>query len=218
MIHMKNVRKVAVSLGLLASVGLLTACSQASVSQKAIPKSEPIQTLVGSSAGHTNQLETVSVEGSESASEAVVTSLPASEPVATEAASQPQEEVPAQAVSYATTFDLNALSAGDYSSIAGSWANASGQVFTVTAGGKVIFGDAADDNSYHQIVSASLSPQGSIEGSIGFMSNGERQGGAHMSIVPAGVANINGVTSEIDHIEIGHDISSAYPENQFFRQ
>lgn len=120
--------------------------------------------------------------------------------------------------SYSTAFDGNALSAGDYSSIAGTWANSKGQVFTVMADGTLYFGQQFDGVNRYLIEGVGVGESSRIGGSLGFYAGDERQGGAHISIVPAGVANINGLVGEVDHIEIGHDISSGYEENQYYRQ
>lgn len=131
---------------------------------------------------------------------------------------QPVQEEPVAAPSYTTSFDARSLSGGDYSSIAGTWANSKGQVFTVSADGTLYFGETFDETGHHLIEGVGQGSTDRIGGSLGFYANGERAGGAHISIVPAGVANINGLVDAVDHIEIGHDISSGYPENQYYRQ
>lgn len=118
----------------------------------------------------------------------------------------------------ATAFDMDAIVSGDYTSLVGTWSNSQGKFFTVTAEGILYFGEEFDDNQHHKIESSTFNDSGRIGGSLGYYNHGERQGGAHISIVPAGVANINDLISEHDHIEIGHDISSGYPEQQYFRQ
>lgn len=201
---------------LLTSVATLTACgnkdaktvssgSSSSVVAKVTVKSSSVAATVAS---QTSSTETqVEAEGSESSSEEA-----SSEETSPETGSQEETS------NLASSFDLNALAAGDYSSIAGTWANAEGQVFTVTADGVLYFGEAFDENAHHKIEEAGLNSHGRVGGSLGYYHNGERAGGAHISIVPAGVANILDEVGDVDHIEIGHDVSSGYPEQQFFRQ
>lgn len=198
-------------LTLLTSVATLTACgnkevqstpaSSSSVAAKVTSKSSSVGTVASSASSTEAQVE-------ESTSEA------SSEEAATEESVVTTEE----ATNTATSFDLAALSSGDYSSIAGTWANGKGQVFTVTAEGVLYFGEDFDENAHHKIEEAGLNSHGRVGGSLGYYHNGERAGGAHISIVPAGVANALDEVGDVDHIEIGHDVSSGYPEQQFFRQ
>lgn len=189
-------------LTLLTSVATLTACGNKDAKTVPSASSSSVAATVAS------QTSSTEAQVEESNSEA------SSEESATEESAATTEE----ATNTATSFDLAALSSGDYSSIVGTWANAKGQVFTVTAEGVLYFADTSDENSHHKIETASLDEGGRIGGSLGFYNNEERQGGAGISIVPAGVANVLGAVTDIDHIEIGQSVTAANPEEQFFRQ
>lgn len=194
-------------LTLLTSVATLTACgnkdaktvpsgSSSSVAAKVTDKSSSVAATVASQTSSTEtQVEETSTEAG---SEEAVT----------------EEKV----APVTTSLDINGLAAGDYSSIAGTWANGKGQVFTVTAEGILYFSEASDENSHHKIETASLDEGGRVGGSLGFYNNGERQGGAGISIVPAGVENNLGEVADVDHIEIGQSANAANPDEQFFRQ
>lgn len=234
-----SIQKKLLLLTLLTSVTTLTACGQkeaqtvpaskASAAAKVISKSsssataitgKPSSSAIAVTTPSTLAEAEVGEEVTEASSEEVVvqeetvdaqTETEATPEVASHATQGETADLP-------TTFDLNALSSGDYSSIAGTWANAKGWVFTVTAEGVLYFGEAFDDNAHHKIEEARLNNNGRVGGSLGFYRHGERAGGAVIVMVPAGVANVNDLVGDLDHIEIGHDISSGYPEEQFFRQ
>lgn len=200
-------------LTLLTSVATLTACGNKDA--KTVPSGSSSSVAAKVTVKSSSAAATVAIQ--KSSTEAQVeesTSEASSEEAATEESAVTTEE----ATNTATSFDLAALSSGDYSSIAGTWANAEGKVFTVTAEGVLYFGEAFDENAHHKIEEAGLNSHGRVGGSLGYYHNGERAGGAHISIVPAGVANILDEVGDVDHIEIGHDVSSGYPEQQFFRQ
>lgn len=208
-----SLNKKLLLLTLLTSVATLTACgkkeaqpepaSSSSIAVKVSSKSSSLATTAASSASSTEvQVEEASAEAN------------SEESVGEETAAEVEET----AAPMTTSLDVNGLSAGDYRSIAGTWANAEGKVFTVTADGVLYFGEAFDENAHHKIEEAGLNSHGRVGGSLGYYHNGERAGGAHISIVPAGVANILDEVGYVDHIEIGHDVSSGYPEQQFFRQ
>lgn len=201
MLKPKSISKNYLLLACLASLVSLTACGR-STSQTTTGQSSRLQESTSQSKNE--QTETASTSEASSSSETTTQS----EAQASAAASQEQ----------ATRFHLDNIIAGDYSSIAGTWANAQGRVFTVNAEGMLYFGETFDETAYHNIEGASLSDEGRVGGSLGFYKDGERQGGAHISIVPVGVPNILGAVSAVDHIEIGQSASAANPEEQFFRQ
>lgn len=224
--HNSSFSKKLLLLTLLTSVATLTACgkkesqptpaSSSSVAAKVTSKSSSAATTVVSSASSTSAEAQTEVQAEEEVTET------SSEEAATEetAGETEEESSPAQAEpsNLPTTFDLHSLAAGDYSSIAGTWANAKGQVFTITAEGILYFGEEVDDGGHHKIERAGINSAGRVGGSLGFYQDGERAGGAHISMVPAGVPNMLGTVTDIDHIEIGQSENAAYPEEQFFRQ
>lgn len=204
-------------LTLLTSVTTLTACGQkeaqavpsSKASAAAKVTSKPSSTAAASSAKATRATEAQSQEEPAEIS---------SEAVSVSETNPDTETAPEEVTALPTTFNLNALSSGDYSSIAGTWANAKGQVFTVTAEGVLYFGETFDEKAHHKIEQAGLNNYGRVGGSLGFYEDGERAGGATISMVPAGVANILDAVGDIDHIEIGQSVTAGYPEEQYFRQ
>lgn len=161
---------------------------------------------------------TVATVSKSSSTSAVATEQSSPEETTSEEVVETEQEAPQQEVTQATSFDSEALVAGDYSSIAGTWANAKGEYFTVTAEGIIYFGGRAEESGYSKIEHVDLNSNGRVSGSVGSYQGDERHGGAHISIVPAGIANVNDLVSDYDHIEIGHDISSGYSDQQYFRQ
>lgn len=207
-----SVNKKMLFLTLLTSAVTLTACGQkevqsppgsnSSVATKVTSQSKLAATTVASQAG-----------SAEVQTEEEITETSLGE-VVEETASEVEEAI----APVTTALDINALSAGDYSSIAGTWANAKGEYFTVTAEGIIYFGGRAEESGYSKIEHVEPNSNGRVSGSVGSYQGDERHGGAHISIVPAGIANVNDLVSDYDHIEIGHDISSGYSDQQYFRQ
>lgn len=197
-----KISKTVLLLGLLTSVATLTACGK-----------KEATTTASSSVTKTSQ----------SSSKEKVTTSPAtegnSEAISEDTEAETATSETASSTATTSTFNLDAIAAGDFSSIAGTWANAKGQI-VVIEGDKLIFETEgeSDPNQYHLIESQSLNEEGRVGASIGFYNNGERQGGAHLSIVPAGVPNILGEVSDQDHLEMGHMPTTADSGEHFFRQ
>lgn len=194
--------KTLLFLGLLTSVGVLAACGNKTDKATTTSSSaKVVQTSSNSSAGKVQKSST-STEGSTEAS-ATDTSTTETTPTS----------------SVATTFDVEAIAAGDLSTLAGTWVNANGRTVVIEGDKLTFVGEGeSDPNQYHQIETHSLNESGRVGASIGFYNNGERQGGAHLSIVPAGVANILGEVSDRDHLEMGHQPTSADSGEHFFRK
>lgn len=132
----------------------------------------------------------------------------------TEETSAPSSEVTKQA----TSFDLDGLAAGDYSSIAGTWANAEGEVITVNADGEMTVQRTDGDSFTVHMRASGITETGYVYGGVGSYHGDDFWSNAVIAIVPAGTANIVGEVGEQDHIEIGHGTHAANPEKQYFRQ
>lgn len=196
MLKSKMIYNLLLCCGLLASVATLAACGQ---------KGKP---LGSTSASPSSTVQTTQSSVATSDASQSVGGVATVSEVVTESSHS----------DHITRFDLDGLVSGDYSSIAGTWSNAEGTVFTVTAEGILYFGEEFDEMGYHQIEQVGLDSNGRVSGSVSFYHHGERRGGAHISMIPAGVPNINGLISDVDHIETGHDVSSADSEKHYFRQ
>lgn len=212
-----SLNKKLLLLTLLTSVATLTACgkkeaqpepaSSTSVAAKVTSKSSSVTTTIASSA---------SSEETQTEESATETS---SEEVVTEESSAEEESSEAVAATSATSLDVNGLSSGDYSSVAGTWANAKGEVITVTADGEMTVqrGDGSDPFTIYMRVTGT-SESGYAYGGVGSLHGESFWSHATIAIVPAGTANILGDIGERDHIEIGHGAHAANPEEQYFRQ
>lgn len=202
-------RKTFLTLALLTSMVSLTACGQkSSQSTPASSQSKVVQASSSSSLSKAKITTTTSTSTESSGtdvSETVDTQASATEGI--------------QVTSSTTSFAMEAIASGDFSSLAGTWANANGQT-VVIEGNKLFFLNEGelDPKHYHLIESQGFNETGGVGASVGYYNNGERQGGFHLSIVPAGVENSLGEVTDQDHLEMGHVPKSADSGEHFFRQ
>ncbi|MCK3882109.1 hypothetical protein HCC13_07020 [Streptococcus suis] len=111
-------------------------------------------------------------------------------------------------VSSSTTIDIDAISNGDYSSIAGTWANSRGEVLIIETDGKARFSESTEDSI--------LSVQ-SVKNQVIHADIATGPYSAAMKIIPAGEEDPYYATVEnVDRIAIGHSIDMY--EHPFYRQ
>ncbi|HEM3696392.1 TPA: hypothetical protein U1D18_001608 [Streptococcus suis] len=107
-----------------------------------------------------------------------------------------------------TTIDIDAISNGDYSSIAGTWANSRGEVLIIENDGKARFSESTEDSI--------LSVQ-SVKNQVIHADIATGPYSAAMKIIPAGEEDPYYATVEnVDRIAIGHSIDMY--EHPFYRQ
>lgn len=125
-------------------------------------------------------------------------------------ATEPQTSVETaqSTVSNVSTIAIDAISNGDYSSIAGTWTNNLGEVLTIENDGKARFSESTEDSI--------LSVQ-SIKNQVIHADIATGPYSAAMKIIPAGVEDPYYATVEnTDRIAIGHSIDMY--NHPFYRQ
>lgn len=217
-------KKATILLSLLLSAAVLTACGSKESGWSPSSSSAPSSQTVSSSTASSSQISKLSSSSSQvsasSQSSAVpsVTETSSSESSVVEQETQESSTSPVTSTNYASDFDLDALVAGDYTSLVGTWANAQGNVITITVDGKMEFWDRYGNYSTNEIVALTRQSDGHFSGGVGYYQDGEPRSFGAFAIFPAGVENALGLVSEFDHIEIGQSMAMGDPEQQYYRQ
>ncbi|GGE37203.1 DUF6287 domain-containing protein [Streptococcus himalayensis] len=190
---MKN--KVMVSMFTLASVSiLLTACGQKTEKQSSSSSSTVEQSAKTSESKASKSKTATKSEMKDSATKASseTAATPTEKMPSASASQEKTEEASSVPTSSESTIDVNALLNGDYSSIAGTWKNAEGNIVTFDASGPVSSSFAGDKKVKREDMKGINVIDGVYVGSYGLLFD---DGEAHTSVawavnvVPAGVAS-----------------------------
>lgn len=194
---MKNSVKSMSATVLLVSLLGLAACQKKEASQVTSKTSSTSQVSSSSTAGSSSSNSVNSASSSQVASSS---SQSEQQQASSESQASAEQAAPAQT----TGMDINAIAAGDFSSVAGTWTNAQGDSVTFTAQGL----QSSDMDIYANGVSNGLA-------NFTYAPRNANVGSAALTMVPAGTPAQGGTVYSQDAIVIGQSLSAE--ETPYYR-